>query len=439
MVRHGTTGTTTICCSTFSSCRDGASTVGVASSYPRPRTKRAKTRPLPEELRRSLRRRAAFGDLASVDDFRTVHVRRATDKRCVPSALYTACILPCRDRHADRHRAEKRHRPRPLRANVTIFSEASGANETNLQALEEDRAGWREMQRRGYRLALDAPLTRTWHEMICSDALVMGRSSFSFVPALYHTTGTVVVQQYAHAVHASQPDWLSLSKWPPPVSKVIVAEAIAARRAGRLLSSAVEATLPSDSTPPRSLAVCVLINGAARTFSLTRTGLRVHVIDVLAAANHLVESVCCLDADPFPGASNAKRAALLAALRVVHLSVVGTVTPRQPGRSFHGFARSSECFRRALQRDLGASTQFAAAVSADFTARVQSGQHAHRGAYASRLRRLRGVCATCSSTCGRTSPSCALPLDTLRVHDSVTRVPTASASTRSLIGSRSRR
>ena len=64
------------------------------------------------------------------------------------------------------------------------------------------------MARRGYALHLDAPLIDTWRGMICSDMLIMAKSSFSFVPALYHA-GLVVVQSYAHAVHARQPEWIS--------------------------------------------------------------------------------------------------------------------------------------------------------------------------------------------------------------------------------------
>ena len=73
----------------------------------------------------------------------------------------------------------------------------------------------------GYRLALDAPLRSAWSDMLCADVLVMARSSFSYVPALFRgakaqggARGRVVYQPHPTWERVLPP----LPSWEPFVS-----------------------------------------------------------------------------------------------------------------------------------------------------------------------------------------------------------------------------
>ena len=93
----------------------------------------------------------------------------------------------------------------------------------------------------------------------------------------------------------------------------------------------------------------------------------------------------CLDQDLPTNLSST----ILAGLRVVHLSVVEQLQLRQQGRSFAGFQRENECFRRALQRELDCVPKLQAEASAEVTATLQRGQHASTAA----IRRAAPGCA----------------------------------------------
>ena len=73
----------------------------------------------------------------------------------------------------------------------------------------------------GYRLALDAPLRSAWSDMLCADVLVMARSSFSYVPALFRGAYAQGGER-GRVVYQPHPTWERvlppLPSWEPFVS-----------------------------------------------------------------------------------------------------------------------------------------------------------------------------------------------------------------------------
>ena len=121
-----------------------------------------------------------------------------------------------------------------------------------------------------------------------------------------------------------------------------------------------------------------MVSGQKRGFELTWEGLSTHLIGHLAAADVLVETVICLDEELDPDPERAST--ILERLKVVHFSVVAQLNLRQKGRSFGGFQRQNECFRRALQRELDTVPALLVSVTSEYTDALQDGQHAQSGA-----------------------------------------------------------
>lgn len=62
-------------------------------------------------------------------------------------------------------------------------------------------------QERGAKLKLDGPIEEAWADMITADILVLSKSSFSYVPALYNPN----IVLYQPFWHAALPNWISLA------------------------------------------------------------------------------------------------------------------------------------------------------------------------------------------------------------------------------------
>ena len=69
---------------------------------------------------------------------------------------------------------------------------------------------------KGYKLALDAPLERAWSDMICASVLLLARSSFSYVPALFNGDAQHRILYQPFPRHAPLPSWEMM--WPNETS-----------------------------------------------------------------------------------------------------------------------------------------------------------------------------------------------------------------------------
>ena len=140
-----------------------------------------------------------------------VHVRRGDVtlcgtkfKRYFPNAYYLALIdqykqqstQTTRTNGSTRQQQEEQHQQqeeqqRPV--NVTIFSNLEDPNAHNAH---EPRESWYDFTSRGYHVVLGSDLGETWQAMIAADVLILSKSSFSHVPAMFNRHGTVVYTPY---------------------------------------------------------------------------------------------------------------------------------------------------------------------------------------------------------------------------------------------------
>jgi Glycosyltransferase 61 len=66
-----------------------------------------------------------------------------------------------------------------------------------------------DFRRRNYSVLLDAPIGRVWDAIMTADVAVLSRSSFSYVPAIFNTRGTVL---YTNFWHKPPPWWVPVNR-----------------------------------------------------------------------------------------------------------------------------------------------------------------------------------------------------------------------------------
>ena len=77
--------------------------------------------------------------------------------------------------------------------NVSIFSNLQDPKAHNAH---EPREPWQDFSSRGYNVFLGTDLAATWESMITADVLILSKSSFSHVPAMFNTIGKIVYTPY---------------------------------------------------------------------------------------------------------------------------------------------------------------------------------------------------------------------------------------------------
>ena len=108
-----------------------------------------------------------------------VHIRRGDITPCkhkdryLPNSHYLALI--------DKYIART---PPGKEPHVTIYSES--------RSFER----WAEVQARNFSFSIDTTLSEVWKGMISSDVLIMSKSSFSYIPAVFNQNGTIVYTKF---------------------------------------------------------------------------------------------------------------------------------------------------------------------------------------------------------------------------------------------------
>lgn len=77
--------------------------------------------------------------------------------------------------------------------NVTIFSNQVSPDAHNSHEFKEP---WSDFIDRGYDLQLGSDLPATWESMITADVLILSKSGFSYVPAIFNLNGKIVYSPY---------------------------------------------------------------------------------------------------------------------------------------------------------------------------------------------------------------------------------------------------
>jgi len=124
-----------------------------------------------------------------------VHVRRgdvsfchnSKYKRYLPNQYYLDLI----EYHKERYQ-QKYAIPTPT-FNISIYSNLVDPNAHNSQ---EPKESWDDFTSQGYNLYLGSNLAQTWQAMMAANVLIMSKSAFSHVPAMFNRNGTVVYTAY---------------------------------------------------------------------------------------------------------------------------------------------------------------------------------------------------------------------------------------------------
>lgn len=111
-----------------------------------------------------------------------VYLRRGDVTPCVRGGHYWR-YLP----NAYYLRVIDQYLPLDMPSMVTIYSQSKSP--------AEDAADFR---RRNYTVRLDAPISRVWQALMTADIAVISRSSFSYIPAMFNTRGTVLCTNFWH-------------------------------------------------------------------------------------------------------------------------------------------------------------------------------------------------------------------------------------------------
>lgn len=80
-----------------------------------------------------------------------------------------------------------------LPVHVTVYSNAENPNAHNAH---EPRESWTGFTDKGYQVVLGSPLDEVWLAMVSADVLIMSKSGFSHVPAIFNDHGQVIYTPY---------------------------------------------------------------------------------------------------------------------------------------------------------------------------------------------------------------------------------------------------